>query len=111
MEVATSDKGMPQGNVFHSVQGIINRRRWGAPTFAGRTGGESIACPDNLHHWFSFVRPVVCCLCGSVSLVIEECLSVEMAVMHDCGVFGRYSSFVDRRVGLVSADSQAIGFS
>jgi hypothetical protein len=34
--VATSDKGRPQGNVFHSKQEIINRRSWGAPRYAGR---------------------------------------------------------------------------
>lgn len=41
MTVARSDKGMPQGNVLHSEQGITNRRLWGAPTYAGRTGRES----------------------------------------------------------------------
>ncbi len=36
MEVATSDKGMPQRIGFHSERGITNRSRWGAPKHAGR---------------------------------------------------------------------------
>jgi hypothetical protein len=36
MEVATSDKGRPRGNILHFEQGTINRRSWSAPRYAGR---------------------------------------------------------------------------
>jgi hypothetical protein len=156
MEVATSDKGRPRGNVLLSEQGTINRRSWSASRYAGRESAygdrtirlivdflaglfalwlsltvlELIGLSEMNHQVLSlsliFVASAlalmiciigsplfvpVCCLCGNVSLVIEECLSPEMAVMHDCGVFIRYCSVVDRRADLFSSGSQAIDFS